>query len=58
MPNLTIDHASWLAGQLKDDEFAAHYIAAAARDLEPAVFTAALQHMLNASGNHLVWDCQ
>ena len=50
MPNPTIYYASWLAGQLKDDDFAAHYLTAAAQDLEPAVFTAALRHVIDARG--------
>ena len=43
-------HTDWLAGQFKDDNFAAHYLTAAAQDLEPAVFTAALRHVIDARG--------
>ena len=43
-------HQDWLAGQLKDDDFAASYLTQAAQDLEPAVFTAALRHVIDARG--------
>ncbi len=43
-------HQDWLAGQLKDDDFAAQYLTQAARDLEPDVFTAALRHVIDARG--------
>ncbi len=43
-------HQDWLAGQLKDDEFAASYLTQAAQDLEPAVFTTALRHVIDARG--------
>ena len=43
-------HQDWLAGQLKDDDFAAHYLTQAAQDLEPAVFTAALRQRIDARG--------
>ena len=43
-------HTDWLAGQLKDDDFAAYYLTAATQDLEPAVFTAALCHVIDARG--------
>jgi probable addiction module antidote protein len=43
-------HQDWLAAQLKDDDFAAHYLTQAAQDLEPAVFTAALRHVIDARG--------
>ena len=45
-----MNHTDWLTGQLKDDDFAAHYLTAAAQDLEPAVFTAALRHVIDARG--------
>ncbi len=32
-------HQNWLAGQLKNDDFAASYLTQAAQDWEPAVFT-------------------
>ena len=41
-------HQDWLAGQLKDDDFAASYLTQAAQDLEPAVFTAAMRHVIDA----------
>ena len=37
-----------MAGQLKDDAFAANYLTQAAQDLEPAVFTAAMRHVIDA----------
>ena len=40
----------WLAGQLKDDDFAASYLTQTAQDLEPAVFTAAMRHVIAACG--------
>ena len=43
-------HQDWLAGQLKDDDFAASYLTQAAQDLEPAVFTAAMRHVIDARG--------
>ena len=43
-------HTDWLASQLKDDDFAAQYLTAAAQDLEPAVFAAALRHVIDARG--------
>ena len=43
-------HHDWLAGQLKDNEFAASYLTQAAQDLEPAVFTTALRHVIDARG--------
>jgi probable addiction module antidote protein len=43
-------HQNWLTGQLKDDDFAAHYLTQAAQDLELAVFTAALRHVIDARG--------
>ena len=43
-------HQEWLAGQLKNDEFAAQYLTQAAQDLEPSVFTAALRHVIDARG--------
>lgn len=45
-----MNHTDWLADQLKNDDFAAHYLTAAAQDLEPAVFTAALRHVIDARG--------
>jgi probable addiction module antidote protein len=45
-----MNHQDWLAGQLKDDDFAAQYLTQAAQDLEPAVFTAALRHVIDARG--------
>ena len=45
-----MNHTDWLAGQLKDDEFATHYLTAAAQDLEPAVLPAALRHVIDACG--------
>ena len=45
-----MNHQDWLAGQLKDDTFAAQYLTQAAQDLEPAVFTAALRHVIDARG--------
>ena len=45
-----MNHNDWLASQLKDDCFAAHYLTTAAQDLEPAVFTAALRHVIDARG--------
>lgn len=45
-----MNHTDWLAGQLKDDDFAAHYLTAAAQDFKPAVFTAALRHVIDARG--------
>ena len=45
-----MNHTDWLAGQLKDDDFAAHYLTAAEQDLEPAMFTAALRHVIDARG--------
>ena len=50
MSHPTMNHTDWLAGQLKDDDFAAHYLTAAAQDLEPAVFTAALRHVIDVRG--------
>jgi probable addiction module antidote protein len=44
------NYSDWLASQLKDDDFAVHYLTAAAQDLEPAVFTAALSHVIDARG--------
>ena len=43
-------HQDWLAGRLKDDDFAASYLTQAVQDLEPAVFTAALRHVIDARG--------
>jgi probable addiction module antidote protein len=43
-------HQDWLAGQLKDDDFAALYLTQAAQDLEAAVFTAALRRVIDARG--------
>ena len=43
-------HQDWLIGQLKDDDFAAGYLTQAAQDLEPAVFTAAMRHVIDARG--------
>ena len=43
-------HQEWLAVQLKDNGFAAQYLTAAAQDLEPSVFTAALRHVIDARG--------
>lgn len=45
-----MNHQDWLVGQLKDDAFAAQYLTQAAQDLEPAVFTAALRHVIDARG--------
>jgi len=45
-----MNHQDWLSGKLKDDTFAAHYLTQAAQDLEPAVFTAALRHVIDARG--------
>jgi hypothetical protein len=33
-------HQDWLAGLVKDEDFAAQYLAQAVQDLEPTVFTA------------------
>ena len=43
-------HQDWLTGQLKDDDFVASYLTQAAQDLEPAVFTVALRHVIDARG--------
>ena len=43
-------HQEWLAGQLQNDAFAAQYLTQAAQDLEPAVFTTALRHVIDARG--------
>lgn len=43
-------HTDWLANKLKDDNFAAQYLTQAAQDLEPAVFIAALRHVVDARG--------
>ena len=40
-------HQDWLTGQLKDDDFAASYLTQAAQDLEPAIFTTALRHVID-----------
>ena len=45
-----MNHQDWLSVQLKDDEFAAHYLTEAAQDMEPAVFTTALRHVIDARG--------
>ena len=45
-----MNHQDWLNRQLKDDDFAAQYLTQAAQDLEPAVFTAALRHVVDARG--------
>jgi len=45
-----MNHQDWLNEQLKDDTFAAQYLTQAAQDLEPAVFTAALRHVIDARG--------
>lgn len=45
-----MNNTDWLAGQLKADNFTAHYLTAAAQDLEPAVFTVALRHVIDARG--------
>lgn len=41
-------HTDWLKNRLKDDNFAAQYLTQAAQDLEPAVFIAALRHVVDA----------
>ncbi|MCF8210013.1 MAG: hypothetical protein K9K38_11520 [Rhodoferax sp.] len=43
-------HTDWLNNRLKDDNFAAQYLTQAAQDLEPAVFIAALRHVVDARG--------
>lgn len=43
-------HTQWLDHKLKDDNFAAQYLTQAAQDLEPAVFIAALRHVIDARG--------
>ncbi len=43
-------HQNWLAGQLKNDDFAASYLTQAAQDWEPAVFTTAMRHVIDARG--------
>ena len=43
-------HDDWLHDQLKDDTFAASFLTQAALDTEPAVFIAALRHVVDARG--------
>ena len=45
-----MNHQEWLSRKLKDDAFAAKYLTQAAQDLEPAVFTTALRHVIDARG--------
>ena len=42
--------ADWLKNELKDDDFVARYLIQAARNLEPAVFTTALRHVVDVRG--------
>ncbi len=46
----TVKHNDWLYEQLKDPNFAAQYLTAAAEDEEPAVFLQALRKIAEAQG--------
>ena len=46
----TVKHNDWLYKQLKDPEFASHYLTAAAEDEEPAVFLLALRKVVESKG--------
>ena len=46
----TVKHNEWLYEQLKDRDFAADYLTAAAEDDEPVVFLQALRKIAEAQG--------
>ena len=46
----TVKHNEWLYKQLKDPDFAAQYLTAAAEDKEPAVFLQALRKIAETQG--------